>query len=283
MPRQAKIWWNKQRQAWCTELGGRRRSLAKGRQNRKLAADQLKALLREQELLDRVNGTITVARLCEEFLNYTFENRELATYKSYKYACQKFVEMFGTRLAHTIEPLDISRFAASLKTVPRAKPATDDGATPNRRRPLNDTSRGIVLRPIQRCFNWGVEMRLIPPHNLGRIRKPPGNVRDRYVTDEEFQLILRSKNALNGRRCGAAFRRLLLAFEWTGCRPGELVQLHWDHIRWDHNLAILAKHKTKRTGRPRVIPLIPKLKRLLRWIQAGSSSKHCWAVRVLSG
>ena len=46
MPRQAKIWWNKQRQAWCTELGGRR-TLAKGRQNRKLAANQLKALLQE--------------------------------------------------------------------------------------------------------------------------------------------------------------------------------------------------------------------------------------------
>jgi hypothetical protein len=52
-----------QKQDWCTDLGGRRTTLAAGRKNRKQAAEKLKALLAEQELLWTVGGSITVARL----------------------------------------------------------------------------------------------------------------------------------------------------------------------------------------------------------------------------
>src|SRR5690242_12101305 len=32
MPREPKVWWNAQKGTWCTELGGKRRTLAKGRE-----------------------------------------------------------------------------------------------------------------------------------------------------------------------------------------------------------------------------------------------------------
>ena len=190
--------------AWCTDVGGRRQLLAKGRPNKRAAITKLKAILEEQQLLAEVNGAMSVARLCEEFLADANENLEPSTYESYQYGCQKFVNLFGPRLAHTIEPLDIERFSKALKTS------------------LNDTSRGIVLRSVQRCFNWGVEMRLIPPHRLGKIRKPQSRERDRFLTDEEFRQLLRATNPENGSRSGAVFRRFLFAMEWTFCRPGEL-------------------------------------------------------------
>jgi hypothetical protein len=48
MSRPATVWWNKQRGAWCTDIGGTRHLLAKGTANKKLAKDKLKELLDEQ-------------------------------------------------------------------------------------------------------------------------------------------------------------------------------------------------------------------------------------------
>jgi hypothetical protein len=185
MSRKARVWWHGQKQAWCTELGGSRRILARGKGSRKEAEKKLLALLKEQELVASVGGAVSIARLCDEFLADAQEHLEPSTYDSYLYACQKFVDLFGTRLAHTIEPLDVQRFSVSLK------------------KSLGDTSRAILLRALQRCFNWGVEHRLIPPHQLGRIRKPRGRVRDRYITDVEFRSLLRATNSLRGKNSGA--------------------------------------------------------------------------------
>ncbi len=258
MSRSATVWWNKQKRAWCTDIGGRRQTLAKGRSNKRAAVMKLKALMEEQQLLAEVNGAMSVARLCEEFLADAEEHLEPSTYESYQYGCQKFVNLFGPRLAHTIEPLDVERFSKALKTS------------------LNDTSRAIVLRSVQRCFNWGVEMRLIPPHRLGKIRKPQARERDRFLTDEEFRQLLRATNPENGSRSGAVFRRFLFAMEWTFCRPGELARLKWKHIRWEQNVALLPHHKTKRTGKPKIIALIPRMKRLLEWLRARSTSEFCF-------
>jgi hypothetical protein len=90
--------------------------------------------LDEQALLATVGGTVTIARLCEEFLADAQENVESKTYDSYRYGCQKFVDLFGTREAHTIEPVDLQRFSRELKAS------------------VGDTTRAIILRTIQRCF-----------------------------------------------------------------------------------------------------------------------------------
>lgn len=258
MSRRASVWWNAQKKAWCSDVGGERRVLAHGRRSRAAAEKKLKSLLDQQALLREVHGAITVAKLCERFLDDAEQNLERSTYQSYQYGCQKFVDDFGDRFAHTIEPLDIQRFSLQLK------------------RSLNDTSRAIVLRCVQRCFNWGVEYRLIPAHQLGRIRKPKSLTRDRFLTDDEFQKVLRATNPRDSRRVGAPFRRLLLAMDWTLCRPSELARLSWEHVHLDQNVAILPHHKTKRTGKPKVIPLIPKMKRLLQWIKKRQAASHCF-------
>jgi site-specific recombinase XerD len=254
--RSVSVWWNKQTKAWVTEIDRKRFTLAKGRGNRRQALDALAELLRERELLAKVNGAISVAGLCERFLADAKEHLSPATYESYQYACQKLVDALGATDAHTLRPADIAAFSQSLAKT------------------LGDTSRAIVLRSVQRCFNWGAEERLIPPHELGRIRKPRPKLRDRYVTDEEFQTLLRSTNATRNNRRGASFRRFLLAMEWTGCRPGEIAKLTWENVHLERNLALLWTHKTDRTGKPKVIPLIPKFKRLLLWLKQKSETGH---------
>jgi len=249
------VWWNKQKRAWCAEIGRKRFLLAKGRRNKPLAEDRLEKLLEERRLLAEVDGVISVAGLCERFLRDAAEHLSPATTESYEYACQKLIEHLGERDAHSILGADIAAFSRSLK------------------RTLNDTSRAIVLRSVQRCFNWGVEAGEIPAHRLGRIHKPRSSTRDRFVTDEEFRALLRATNTTRDDRLGASYRRLLLAMDWTGARPGELARLKWSDIHFDRNVALLRVHKTMRTGKPKVIPLIPKFKRLLQWLKARSTSE----------
>ena len=154
MARPNSVWWNKQKQTWCVEIEGKRFTLAKGRTKKSEAVKALAAILRERALLAKVDGAISVAGLCERFLVDTEERLSSGTLESYTYSCQKLVDELGDRPAHTICREDISKFTRTL------------------RRTLNDSSIGIVLRSVQRCFNWGVEERIIPPHDLGRIRKP---------------------------------------------------------------------------------------------------------------
>ncbi len=260
MARKANVWWWKPKGYWVSELGGRRVYLAKGWKNKKLAEQKFRKLVAERQLLDETDGAITIAALCEMFLADAAENLATSTYQSYQYSCQKLVDQFGDRLAHTLEPMDIKRFTRHIKQAG-----------------LNPTSQAIVLRSIQRCFNWGVEEAMIPPHKLGRIRKPTPLQRDRFLEDKEFQSMLRATNPRDQRRTGAPFRRLLLAMDWTLCRPGELTRLQWKHVHWDQNVAILPEHKTRSaTKKPKVIVLIPKMKRLLSWLKSHGSSEYCF-------
>lgn len=256
MARPSAPWWNEERQAWCSVVNGRRHTLAKGKGNKQAARKRLNELLKEQELLSKVNGVISVAGLCERFLIDANERLAPKTFESYQWCCQKLVDELGVRAAHSIRPEDISSFKRVIHKT------------------LEDSSVAIVLRSIQRCFNWGVEERIIPPHELGRIRKPRTRRREKLVTDAEFKLLMHAARSSRKDGIGASFRMLLMAMEWTGCRPGELAGMTWSDVHFEQDLAILWKHKTQRTGQPKVVPLIPKLRRLLLWLQKRSASPH---------
>jgi len=260
MARKARIWWWKPKGYWVTNVGGKRTYLAKGWRNKKAAEEKFNQLNKERELLAETNGPITVAALCEFFLDNAEENLARKTYLSYQYACQLLVDRLGTRKAHQLKRADITAFTRKIKAAG-----------------LNETSQAIVLRSVQRCFNWGVEEGHIPKHDLGRIPKPTPRTRDRYLTNDEFQAMLRATNPRDSRRTGAPFRRLILAMDWTFTRPGELARLKWEHIRWKESVAILPEHKTARaTRKPKIIALVPKMKRLLQWLKQNTNSEYCF-------
>jgi len=256
MATRSRVWWWAAKGYWATQIDGKRILLAKGRRNKKVAQTKHDRILKERELLASVDGPISVAALCEQFLVDAHKHLAVKTYESYRYACQMFVDQYADRAAHGIRPLDIRRFTQWMD------------------QSLSETTQGIVLRSLLRCFNWGVAEELIPQHSLSKIRKPTGVRRDRYLSDEEFRQLLRGTNPRNNHRRGAEFRRLLLAMDWTLCRPGELTRLKWEYIRWEQRVAILDDHKTRRaTGKSKVIALVPKMIRLLRWLQERTASE----------
>jgi integrase len=121
--------------------------------------------------------------------------------------------------------------------------------------------RRCVISSIKRAFNWALEMELVERNPFAKLRSRGQANRRRPMTDEEFQILLRGSDR--------AFRRFLMFLKFTGCRPGEAASMRWEDVDFDQRAVVLKEHKTARkTGRPRIIPLVPTVVKLLCWIRA---------------
>jgi integrase len=89
------------------------------------------------------------------------------------------------------------------------------------------------------------------------------------MTDDEFQTLLRGSDP--------TFRRFLLFLKFTGCRPGEAASMRWPDVHFQEGAVVLKEHKTAgKTGRPRVIPLVPTVIKLLHWMYSQrQASSRC--------
>ncbi|HEV3081364.1 MAG TPA: site-specific integrase [Gemmataceae bacterium] len=122
--------------------------------------------------------------------------------------------------------------------------------------------RRCVVSTIKRAFNWACEMELVDRNPFAKLRCGRGHPeRRRPMADEQFQTLLRGSDP--------RFRRFLVFLKFTGCRPGEAASMRWADVRFDEASVVLREHKTARkTGQPRVIPLVPTVIKLLLWMRA---------------
>jgi integrase/recombinase XerD len=130
--------------------------------------------------------------------------------------------------------------------------------------------RRCVISTIKRAFNWSCEMELIHRNPFTKMRSRGRPQRRRPMTDDEFQTLLRGADP--------TFRRFLIFLKFTGCRPGEAAGMCWSDVHFEEGAVVLKEHKTARkTGRPRIIPLVPTVIRLLLWMRSHreNSSNAC--------
>jgi integrase len=104
-------------------------------------------------------------------------------------------------------------------------------------------------------------MELIARNPFAKMRSRGRPQRRRPMTDDEFQTLLRGSDP--------TFRRFLIFLKFTGCRPGEAAIMHWLDVRFEEGTVVLQEHKTARkTGRPRIIPLVPTMIKLLLYMRS---------------
>jgi integrase len=122
--------------------------------------------------------------------------------------------------------------------------------------------RRCVVSTIKRAFNWSCEMELVDRNPFAKMRCGRGHPQRRQpMTDEQFQTLLRGSDS--------RFRRFLVFLKFTGCRPGEAASMRWADVRFEEASVVLREHKTARkTGRARVIPLVPTVIRQLLWMRS---------------
>jgi integrase len=130
--------------------------------------------------------------------------------------------------------------------------------------------RRCVISTIKRAFHWACEMELIQRNPFGKMRSRGRPQRRRPMTDDEFQTLLLGSDP--------TFRRFLIFLKFTGCRPGEAAGMSWSDVHFEEGAVVLNEHKTARKiGRPRIIPLVPTVIKLLLWIRSvreGSSASE---------
>lgn len=70
----------------------------------------------------------------------------------------------------------------------------------------------------------------------------------------------------------------LVAMAYSGGRTAEIVTLEWGDIRWEDGVAAIpaARTKTRRTGRVRYVPLLPRLIEILRVIERWPDRHERW-------
>jgi integrase len=90
------------------------------------------------------------------------------------------------------------------------------------------------------------------------------------MTEGEFRSLLRGSRR--------EFKILLFALRMTGCRPKEARTLTWDQVledRW-----VLTQHKTAgKTGKPRIIYLVPSIRKLMSVLRRESTQTHVFSNR----
>jgi len=128
----------------------------------------------------------------------------------------------------------------------------------------SDWTRQDACKSVIRAFNWSVRDRRISLNPFTGASWPGGEPL-RPMTDAELNSLLRAVSPL--------FRRVLVFQAFTGCRPCEMAELKWKHIRLDlargEGVIVLWQHKTRRTQRnprPREVQLTPPVLKLLIWL-----------------
>jgi len=172
--------------------------------------------------------------------------REVAA-TSYEYMArylEKFDQDYGQVAVQDLRPFDL-QFWLNQQTTLRSE------ATIRR-----------IISGIKRVFNWALDMELIQRNPVGRYRSR-GRLTNRRspMRDEHFQALLRCSPPI--------YRRFLIFLKFTGCRPGEAAIMKWSDVHFEKRCVILQDHKTAaKTGRPRIIPLVPPVIKLLAWMKA---------------
>jgi integrase len=243
MPRRPKPFFH--RGWWCSNVGGSRTKLARGRKNKAAAENALLDLLSELRLHpDRQTyPQLTVNDLCEKFLDWVELHRAPDTYTDYRHWLGLWAKLHGTRRAWDIQALDLEEWKANLA-----------------QRDLSPWTANHAVVAVKTCWSWGLKNGLLRGNTLQKVQKLVAEGRERTLTPAEFLSLLRHSDAL--------FRQVLLFFRLTGIRPGEFARLTWAQVDFDSHVLVLRQHKSRRTAkvkRPRLVHLPPAAENLLRW------------------
>jgi integrase/recombinase XerD len=251
--RPAHPWFRASKAAWFVELGGKQVRLGKHpptapppRKSEKTGLwNPPPAIL--NEFHKRMAGgsatwpireKLTVAQLCDLFLDFSNKHHAPDTYETYRHFLQKFCDGHGHLPATDIKPIHATRWLDS-------HPAWKGG-------------RRHAVLAVKRAYGWADQQGILSPNPLKHVKPDPVGRRTRVLTgDEQAQILAAIKDQ--------PFRDFVLALTETGCRPSEVARVTAAHFKPDLGVWVFDRHKTfKATGRPRVVFLTPAMVGLSR-------------------
>jgi integrase len=277
MPRKPSPWYRHQTGWWMSQIAGEQVKFVEGKntdKDRRRARQKLDELL----LLRAANPEPdshrhTVASVIELYLRHHEKKLDARTFADRRRYLQLFAEEYGWRQVNDKDCLPYHLEEWLL----------------NHPEWASDWTKNQVVKLVHAAFNWAARGRIIPGNPFRGFSHPAGEPR-RPLTDKEFQALLRATSTWVKRArkkkvypsdrkrrqrpsAGARFRQFLIYLRFTGCRPKEAYRLRWDDIDLENAVIVLRRHKTsKKTKKPRIIPLHPVVLKLL--IQIRKRNEH---------
>ncbi len=245
--RPRKPWFRSSKNAWYVEFNGSQVRLAPGPKNAQTRADAERALsrltLEAAGEFTKPHTALTVAAVCDLFLDYSQRHHEPATYRWYLEFLQDFCRRCGRLAAADLKPFHVGKWLDA-----------HGGWT--------DGGRRCAITCVKRAFNYAEAEGLIAASPLRGLKKPKGRARERVLDAAERKAIF---DAVADRE----FKWFLFAMQETGCRPGEVRNVTAANCDLGQGLWVLDRHKTaKKTGKPRVVYLTPAMVELCRELVA---------------
>jgi integrase len=236
--RQPTPWYRTSKNAWFVELGGKQIRLAKGKDSEKLAFEAFYRLMAVRPENLPPADKLTVATLCDLFLDHSKKHHSPDTYDSYRYFLQAFCNSHGRELAAFIKPFHITRWL--------------DG------HPAWKGGRRHAVMSVKRAYSWADKQGILTPNPVRNVEQDPVRRRTRVLNkDEQAEIIAAIRDE--------PFRELVFAMLETGCRPSEVARVTAANVNLEIGVWVFDAHKTaKKTGKPRVIYLTPAVVDLTR-------------------
>ena len=240
--RPRKPWFRTSKNAWYVNFNGSQVRLADGPKNlvsRSKAERALSRLTLETSGEISRSKVLSVAEVCDLFLDFSDQHHEPATYRWYADFLNNFCKRWGKLAATELKPFHVSRWLD-------AHTAWTDGG------------RRCAITCIKRALNYAESEGLIAASPIRTVKKPKIQARERVLGNVE-------RNEVFDTIGDKEFRWFVFAMQETGCRPGEVRRVTAGHCDLTQGLWVFDEHKTvKKTGKPRVVYLTEAMVTLCR-------------------
>jgi integrase len=243
--RQSKPWFRASSNTWVSRVGGRLRTLARGRGQKAQANAKLREILAVPVAFAEADELPPqrIDELVAQFLDRgcaELAAKSLGRYRSVLHSFLSFVG--GRRPAGGVRAVDVLSWVDS--------------------RGWNRSTRTLGIAVVSRLFSWGKGVGLLEANPLGKVPRPGIARRERCPTLEEIRILIAA--------VPEGLHELLECLLETGARPSELAKATVGDLQGTR--LVLPTHKTgKKTGKPRIIYLTPRALAIVRRQIAGKS------------
>lgn len=223
MERMNKPFWRNSRKAWYLQHGS---------SQIRLAENKAEAFAKWHEIMSTGMPTksdkITLAKVCEQYLEEVKTTRSERTWQWYAYHFEIIThELKGVTAAEDVQMRAVSAMIHGKKD-------------------WKQNSRHNLARAIKTVFSWAKKNRLIEINPVEHLEKPSQVAREDYITPEQFTQIMEVVKE-------GCFKDLLLLAWDTGMRPQELVRIESRHWNSAERTIVIPASEAKGKKRPRFV------------------------------
>lgn len=216
---------------------------------------------RERGLQPRVDPELTLGEVIDAYLNYA--KSHLRTGDRLPTTARALLKFFGPeRKAISISKADVEAFIKWRRETPKER---QSGKSADSTKTVKPATINRELALLQTAYNHAIQNQLLERNPVALVKKlKENNVRDRIITEEEYQKLLDQSSE--------HLKLIIMTAYETGMRRGEIENLKWDRVDLEAGFINLRPEDTK-TEEGRRVPMPSHLLEKYRALRNSQASQ----------